>query len=339
MINSYPSIQTLGHRYLENLFKGPVVIQEKIDGSQFSFGNIDGKLCCRSKGQEIHVEAPEKMFAAAVATAKRCFQNNALLPGYTFRCEYLSKPKHNTLSYGRVPAGNLVLFDVDTGGEHYVSMKSLRHWAEINGIEPVPVFFEGVIDGYSDKGVVLRARPDFLTVQGLLEQESVLGGCKLEGVVIKNYNVFGLDHKILVGKYVSPDFKEVHRHEWPKTNLRFHDIVQQIVLDYKTSPRWCKAVQHLREQGILVDRPEDIGALIMEVRADVNREEIDIIKDRLYQHFWPQISRGIVDGLAVWYKQRLANNLSALNDQPGSHVKSSDSCGSGTAAGQNPTDP
>jgi ATP-dependent RNA circularization protein (DNA/RNA ligase family) len=38
MILSYPSIYALGHRAIRELFDGPVVVEEKIDGSQFSFG-------------------------------------------------------------------------------------------------------------------------------------------------------------------------------------------------------------------------------------------------------------------------------------------------------------
>lgn len=332
MIESYSSIYALGHRYLSDLFTGPVVIQEKIDGSQFSFGVVDGRLQCRSRGQEIHVDAPEKMFSAAVESVKR-FQE--FIPaGYIFRCEYLQKPKHNALAYSRVPKGNLVLFDAATIGQNCVGTVSLRVWAEIFQIEPVPVLFEGSYEPGSD------------FIQQCLDRESVLGGCKIEGVVVKNYNQFGPDKKILIGKFVSPAFKEVHRHEWRKENPTQHDIVQSIIADYKTSPRWCKAIQHLNEAGQLVNGPEDIGKLIKEVQADVLKEEYLEISSRLFKHFWPQIARGIISGLPEWYKQRLAENFSAPNDQPGSDdalAKSlscaADSGGSGQPAGQNPTDP
>ena len=36
--HSYPSIFALGHRALAELFLDPVVVEEKVDGSQFSFG-------------------------------------------------------------------------------------------------------------------------------------------------------------------------------------------------------------------------------------------------------------------------------------------------------------
>lgn len=297
MIESYSNIYTIGHRYLSELLNGPVVIQEKIDGSQFSFGVISGRLQCRSRGQEIHIDSPEKMFSSAVESVKRI---QSLIPeGYIFRCEYLQKPKHNVLVYSRIPKNNLVLFDATCrlGSQEYVTTESLHEWAKIFDIEPVPVLFEGEVN------------PQDATVQHYLERESVLGGCKIEGIVVKNYNRFGIDKKILIGKFVSPAFKEVHRHEWQKENPTKNDIVQSIIADYKTSPRWCKAIHHLNECGVLVNKPEDIGKLIREVQSDVLKEETDEIKERLFKHFWPQISRGIVAGLPEFYKQRLIDNL------------------------------
>lgn len=292
MITAYPPIYSLGHKFITELFSGPVVIQEKIDGSQFSFAQIDGKLCCRSRGQQINLDDPG-MFSAGVATARKAFDSGTLISGTVYRCEYLQKPKHNALAYSRVPAGNLVLFDAEMPGQVFADTASLSCWAKIFGIEPVPVLFEG--------------SPEFFNPNNYLERESVLGGCKIEGIVVKNYNRFGLDGKILVGKFVSPTFKEVHRHEWRKSNLTQSDIIQQIIANYKTSPRWHKAMQHLRERGELIDAPQDIGKLIKEIQADVFSEEHEFIKNCLLDHFWPQISRGIVEGFAEFYKAKLLN--------------------------------
>lgn len=69
-INSYPTVYALGHKAIEGIFDSPVIVEEKIDGSQFSFGLIDGELRCRSKGKELILDAPEKMFSKAVATVR-----------------------------------------------------------------------------------------------------------------------------------------------------------------------------------------------------------------------------------------------------------------------------
>ena len=62
MIPSYPKVFTVGDRHTLNLFKGPVQITEKVDGSQFAFGKIDNELHFRSKGtNSIYLENCQKL--------------------------------------------------------------------------------------------------------------------------------------------------------------------------------------------------------------------------------------------------------------------------------------
>lgn len=297
MLSSYPSIYAVGHRYLAELFNGPAVIEEKIDGSQFSFGvepMIGGtKLILRSKGQEIFPAVPERMFEKAVATALWLYNQEFLKVGWTYRCEYLQKPKHNTLEYARVPAKHLILFDIQTGPEIYLSPEEKRREADRLGLECVPCYLDG----------------DWTNPRAWLEtffvRDSVLGGCKIEGVVVKNYGRFGIDKKILIGKFVSAAFKEKHSGEWRKSNPTKADIVEDLISQLKTDARWRKAIQHLRERGAITDTPADIGPLLAEIKADVSREEADAIKDALFKHFWPSIARGIISGFPEFYKNEL----------------------------------
>jgi hypothetical protein len=65
-IHSYPKILNLGHRYLENLLKEEVTIEEKVDGSQFSFRRVDETtVTYRSKGREIFLPTTDGLFKAA----------------------------------------------------------------------------------------------------------------------------------------------------------------------------------------------------------------------------------------------------------------------------------
>ena len=145
--------------------------------------------------------------------------------------------------------------------------------------------------------------------KGIAEQylhiDSILGNCKVEGFVVKNYAQFGDDKKIAIAKYVSEGFQEKHRHEWKMANPGAGDFVGSLITALKTEARWNKAVQHLRDGGALVDAPQDIGNLIKEVQADLLKEESDFIKDKLFTHFIGQISRGVIAGLPEWYKEKL----------------------------------
>jgi len=290
-LSSYPSIYALGHRYIADLFDGPVTVEEKIDGSQFSMARVNGELVCRSKGQQIFVGAPEKMFSAAIETAQKL----DLREGWVYRCEYLKSPKHNTLAYTRIPKDHLILFDVMTGCETYLPWLKKAEEAHRLGIECVPVF------AYNHIGAVRSPEE----VRPLLEKESCLGGCKIEGVVVKNYARFGVDKKILIGKFVSDEFKEKHQRAWKKSNPGPADVVEHIISELKTEARWRKAIQRLRDAGKIAGTPQDIGPLIFELSVDTKREEIDGIKEVLFEHFWPQIQRGLSGGFPEFYKKEI----------------------------------
>jgi hypothetical protein len=304
-IRSYPKVYNLGHAAIRDLLRDPVVVQEKVDGSQFSFMlTQEGELLARSKGQDIVIDNPEKMFGLAIEVVKEL--RPLLTPGFVYRGEYLKKEKHNALRYNRVPNKHIILFDVQTGDEEYAPPINVESEADRLGLESVPTPLAGMI------GLTLD---DF---KALLDTESVLGGQKIEGVVIKNYYRFGVDGKALMGKYVSEAFKEVHAKEWGAANPSRKDVVQRLIESYRTEPRWQKAVQHLRDRGDITDSPADIGPLMKEVGQDVLAECREEIKDRLFAYAWPQIQRGLTAGLPQWYKDRLMQQQFTHTTEEGS---------------------
>jgi len=295
MIPAYPKIYNLGHAYLTDLFADEVLVQEKVDGSYFSFGVIDGKLCCRSKGKQLDMDAPDKMFEKGVAAVKEMDANLGLVPGWVYCGEYLNRPTHNALAYDRVPAHNVILFDImdaNAGDQQFMGPYDVAMEAKRLGLESVPVFIR---DG----------NPSLETFTKMLDRTSVLGGQKIEGVVVKNYLRFGRDGKVVMGKHVSESFREVHKSLWKKDNPTNGDIKAVLANMYRTQTRWNKAIQHLAEEGILTDTPADIGPLMREVNADVLAECSDEIKDLLLKHFWKDLSRELTKGLPEWYKEQL----------------------------------
>ena len=286
--HSYPKVWALGHRQVKELFDGPVLVQEKIDGSQFSFGRFEGELKVRSKGATINATYPESMFAKAVEVVRGL----DLHDGWTYRAEYLAKPKHNALAYDRVPKNHLILFDINTMEEEYLNQNALLAEAERIGLEVVPML-----------GLSIVNDPNALLV--FLQNISILGGQKIEGVVIKNYEKFGEDKKVLMGKYVSEAFKEVHSKEWRVSNPSKSDVVQSITDGLRTPARWAKAVQHLREAGQITDSPADIGPILKEIHRDIEEECAEMIRDTLYKWAKSKILRGAAAGAPEWYKEQL----------------------------------
>ncbi len=307
--HSYPDIYAIGHKAVEILLHEDVIVEEKIDGSQFSFGLFDtaepdasiAQLRIRSKGATMYLEAPEKMFQRAVDTVRSLA--HLLTPGWTYRAEYLAKPKHNALAYDRVPAGHLILFDVNTGHEEYMSPEAKAIEAARLGLECVPVLYQGRVESLD-------------LFRSFLDRRSVLGGQLIEGIVVKPLvPVFGRDKKCLMAKFVSERFKEVHAHAWRQGNPTPKDFIEQLKTRYCTAARWQKALLHLREAGQIEGSPRDIGLLIREVPQDVEQECAEEIREALYVHFWPTIRRGLTAGLPEWYKNELLR--SAFEKEPG----------------------
>lgn len=292
-IASYGSIYALGHPAIADLMDGDVVVEEKVDGSQFSFGMIDGELAARSKGKDLVMDAPEKMFLRAVETARELAPR--LMPGWVYRGEYLQSPKHNTLAYGRVPKGHVILFDVMVGPSKYLSPVEKQLEANRLGLEVVPIFSAGPLRSLE-------------ALQEWCQRESCLGAVPMEGVVLKNYSRFTVDKKPMMGKYVREEFKEAHAKEWKSANPTRADVVDGLIAGLKTDARWRKSVQHLRETGALTGTPKDIGALLKEVQADILKECEGQIRDALFAHAWPKIARGVIAGLPQWYKDEIAES-------------------------------
>lgn len=277
----------MGHPAIADLFSGPVIVQEKVDGSQFSFGIIDGELLMRSKRVEVY--GPEGIFAGAVETARDRAERGLLVEGWVYRGEALQKPKHNALKYERVPAGNLILFDVDTGLEDRVGPDELAAIASNLSMEAVPMLYTGEVH-------------DLDALRDLLSAVSVLGG-PVEGVVAKNYAAWGRDGKMLMGKVVRDEFRELNKKTHAKPGRG--DIIANIADMLATDARFQKAVQRLRDDGSLQNAPQDIGPLMREVQTDIEEEAGDEIRDLLWQHFRKDILRGASKGVPHWYKARL----------------------------------
>ena len=288
-INSYSSPFNFGHKALDDLFDGTVVVQEKVDGSQISFGTISGVLYVRSRKVMIDLNDPQ-MFSEAVESIKKL----SLRDGYIYRGEYLAKPKHNTIKYDRIPRNNIILFDVDRGNQDYMSYEELIEEAALIDLEVVPQY-----------DVYVNSKPPLDLLKSYLENTSILGGAKIEGVVLKNYDKYDDGKKVLMAKYVSTEFKEKHTDDWKSRNPSANDIIDILIDTYRTDARWRKAIQHLKESGKIEGVVQDIPVLMKEVSLDVLSECEEEIKEVLFKHFWKAISKGITRGLPEFYKSYL----------------------------------
>lgn len=290
-MRSYPKVLALGHRFIQDILFGETICEEKIDGSQISFGVVDGILQMRSHTAEIILYFAG-MFARAVSSVQSIA--DTLKPDYIYRGEYLSKPQHNVLCYERMPEKNIVIFDIEDADGNPMLYEDKAIEARRIGLECVPLLAKN-LTGKTQ-------------IMSLLDMDSFLGNVKIEGVVIKNYDKLVEGSKYMVGKFVSEKFKE-NMDKKAKTDKQTDDIISSVVKALKTEARYNKAIQHLREAGNLLEAPQDIGNLLKEIHKDIEEEEGEYIKERFYNHYIKQIKGGVCAGFPEWYKEQLLNNL------------------------------
>lgn len=291
---AFPKILHLGDKQLSNLFDGEVEITEKVDGSQLGFGKVDGELFVRSKGKEQDLDNPDMMFEKAVEYIKTIADK--LPENITLYGEWLNKPKHNTLAYDRTPKNGIALFGVyDPISREHFGMDVITDWAAKLGVETVPLLFKGEANA---EGVLDMVK----------NQVSFLGGQNIEGVVVKRYTPWmfmgQIPQTVMSGKYVTEEFKEVHIKNWKKENTGKGKL-EVAISQYRSEARWNKAIQHLRDDGILTGTPKDIGGLIKEVRVDIESEEKENIKEQLWQIYKNDFLAAATNGLPQFYKEKL----------------------------------
>ena len=138
-VPSYTKVLTLGVQGTERALVGNVIVQEKVDGSQFAFGISHGEIGCRSHHQQIDMDNPG-MFGLAVEHVRSISETLRYDIGDEeawFYCEYLQKPKHNTLAYERTPKNHLVLFDATHNGTWFTRL-ALEAWGREAAIDVIP---------------------------------------------------------------------------------------------------------------------------------------------------------------------------------------------------------
>ena len=285
-IPGYIKIYNMGHRQLWNLGTGPIIISEKIDGSFGAIMLTTNGIKYRSKNLQINVEDPPNMFKNMItATSGLALQVNWIYYG-----EVLQKPKHNALTYERIPENGIILFDI-LSEKGFLSPREVELEGQRLGLEVVPTYWQGAMP---------------TSLDGFLTRTSVLGG-PIEGIVIKNFNITGRDGNFLAGKLVREEYREVHRKEWhTESNTSHKDTIERLATQLCTLPRLLKVIEHLRAEDKITDSVQDIGLLMVEVPKDILEEEIDYIKEHLYKVLLKELNSALRRNIPEMYKKKLA---------------------------------
>jgi hypothetical protein len=270
---------------------GLVRVDEKIDGSQINFGVFGGQLRIESKSREQSLDNPDKMFSQGIYSILA--QSPELWCNHTYIGEYLMKPHHNVLTYGRIPIGNIVVFDVVTPEGVCLPYSQFAEHVRQVGFEPVQCVHMPAVDAIR----IGQSTPQYFHAQ--------LGGAS-EGIVVKSEGT--LEGRI-VAKFVSDQFKEV---KGDRTSRNIANPGKEVAVTmankYCPSARFLKAVQHMKENSEWTGTMRDIPRLRELVARDLTEECGEQIKAELYELYRKEIQKAALQPVAAWYEQYLCND-------------------------------
>lgn len=295
----------------EVLNNSVIYVQEKLDGSQFSFYLDENKnLVCRSKNCIIDNNNPGTLFAPIVnyLLSIQTLLKEYIMVGIEVFGEAFHKPKHNTLCYDRVPKNYLAIFGMKIF-DCWVPLEDIKEGGKIEaiGLELIPyakytreLAFNDINSEYID---------DSGSNLDLSEKISMLGG-KIEGWVLKS---FDREYQMSLAKYVMPGFSEVKKlshgeFKIPRAISAFDGVLECVLNNTALKNRTIKAIQHLKERGELRYCSADIGRICKELVADLVIEEKQMIVDALWGVAEKEIRKKAPRGVAEFYHRLLGEN-------------------------------
>lgn len=285
-MKEYGKVYNFGTNGTQGILMSEVWVQEKVDGSQIRWWwDSSGDLHVHSRRSKINHGDPPNLFKPSVEHLKTLEPNQ----GYVFFGEAIWKPRHNVIKYDRCPAGHIVLWDVYSKEQDGFLLPEIACGFAVDfGLEWAPVYIE-------------RDVPTPEKLKQLMDNESFLGGHKIEGVVVKSYRLKDRDGNRLKAKVISDAFRETKGGRY-RSKLTG---VQKVIDILSTNARYDKAIQRVIESGECTYTMKDMPQIIREVHRDIDEEVVDIIKEKLLKEYIREIKKGVCSGVAAHYQFRL----------------------------------
>lgn len=248
----YIKIRALGTDETDGIFDGMCVVQEKIDGGNFSFFIEDNTLIVASHNG-VRNDLTQKEWKALLPITE-AFSNNMryLNPNYQYYGESMQK---HTLKYPDDIFG-FIGFDIwDIESESFLKWKDAKKEFKLIGLPFIHVHFER--DGSE------------ITIEELNEciKDSAYKEGESEGIVIKNYD------RQIFAKIVTDSFKEKNRKVFKGTFQSPKEGNSTIIIasTYSTDARIEKMIHKLVDEGHKLDMSM-IPVLFNAVAEDIFEE-------------------------------------------------------------------
>lgn len=296
---------------------GSYYVQEKVDGSQIRFcvtlgAGGEPALKVASRNNVIDINFPPKLFRSAVLglieRVPTFYESD--FTNVVFYGECLETTRHNKSMYGRVPTGNIALFDayqevssLELDGvvrttKRWLSIEELRFAAKILNIDVVPSWYCNEWAGIVD----------------CMEKQSFLGGSQVEGVVLKPLNssvsiegrgAVKMVNKSLVDRKSSGTNKPKNATADPINSSMVTRLVEFIESYASEESDFLEAVKALREQGHPMNSLKETGALLKYIYEDMKEEDAATIKEKVFEIVFPAFVQMAQRGAKTWYMEAL----------------------------------
>lgn len=311
-LTSYCSSYSPHHKEFQLLRNKPIWLEEKIDGSQISFMVQDGELLVKSRRvlwtpEHIELGQFDKNFKPAIDYLLSI--KEAIRPGWRYRGEYLRKPRHNAITYGRIPTNHIIIYDIETelDGE-FLSPFDRHLQSAFVGLEAVPVLYsEDWLGIYGPKNISIDAIEWLIKqAESIFKLDSWLGGM-IEGVVVKtSESCYDPGKKQIIGKIVREEFKELNQQaQRDYKGPSKADIIQHLGASLANEARIAKAFFRLRDDGSLEEGMRAVPQIMKELWQDILKEEQFYIKEQLEKWAMPQLEKIIKSQVPKWLKEHL----------------------------------
>lgn len=259
---TYKKLKRLEDLELKDLFidkDDGIVVQEKIDGANFRFYIVKGKVIFGSRNLVLEELERPKGFNRVIEFVMGKLKN-VDLNKYNGMLFYGEACIRHTLTYNWETIPPFLGFDIYKDGEYLSYEEVERIYTEL-GLTTVPLLS---ITPAGD--IPLPITDDFVPISKYSPE--VDKDMKCEGVVFKNYS------KQLFGKYVRDSFKEVNKDVFGKNKKDIKNDEDAFILKYCTNARIEKII--LKE----IDAGEQLSMKLMGTL--IKKTYVDIIEEEWY---------------------------------------------------------
>lgn len=295
-------------------------IGEKYDGSLFSFAVENGTMYFWSRAASLTDIANQYYRGAMIALLTKfkrdptAFKDNELWHGET-----ITRRKHSSLEYDRVPVDFFISFDIqykDTGA--YMKPQEVASRSLELGYTTATILFDNLINGSDEKETdahVIAER--FMALVNRNELKSSLGG-KMEGIILKCHEYTWPNGKVsdTKQKFVRDDFREK---KIVKDDDKKFDV-NSIGSAYDVAARFHKSFQRYKQLHPTITyklNAESYQAISADLDNDLELEQKESICESLRHHepllsdaiLWKKYKHAIMRSsrasLTMWLKESL----------------------------------